>query len=68
MKNNLLGKQQDENRNIAYYHIVCDKHEYTTVTQTTTQNTGGGIRTVIKESSWMQCKKCGKIIGNEQRL
>ena len=37
---------------------VCKKHEYVTVTQTTTQTIMGKTEK-IKETSWLQCKHCG---------
>lgn len=34
----------------------CDKHEFITVTQTTTRNGPNPINT---SNSWLQCKHCG---------
>lgn len=65
MNNNTV--EQSANRTIGFYQVVCEKHEYITVTQTTTQN-AGGVVSEIKKSTWMQCKNCGKMVNNEQRF
>lgn len=70
MNENIGSTEQNTNRNInwnGFNQIVCEKHEFITVTQTTTQN-AGGISTEIKKISWVQCRKCGKNFNNAQRL
>jgi hypothetical protein len=62
-----ISAEQNANRNIGFYRVVCEKHEYITVTQTTTQNVGG-VTSEIKREQWMQCSKCGKLLNNEQRF
>jgi len=52
-------------KGLNYYRIVCDKHEYVQVTQTTTNNSP--TNPVNETKHWMQCKKCGHT-PTEQRL
>jgi hypothetical protein len=40
-----------------YLQVECEKHEFVTVTQTTTSAGGNGVQT----TSWVQCRLCGKF-------
>lgn len=67
MEQQNIQNGQKQNVNLGFYRVVCEKHEYITVTKTITQSAGGVI-SEIEKSTWMQCKNCGKKIGNGQRF
>lgn len=57
---NLQARQSQQQMFIN--RVTCDKHEYITVTQTTS-TTKNGVTEINKSNSWLQCKHCGKTIG-----
>jgi len=60
---NNISNQQEQQKNIGFYQRVCEKHEYITVTQTTSTEKEG--KTIVnKSTSWLQCKHCGQGIYN----
>ena len=65
-RNNLLN-QRVKSIGEMFCQRQCDKHEYIMVTKTTS-TTKEGKTEINKSNSWMQCKKCGRLLDVSAQL
>ena len=59
-----LKKQNEPGSGVSIWYmqqVVCEKHEYICVTQTTSV-TMDGKEEIKSKKNWLQCKKCGKTL------
>jgi hypothetical protein len=49
------------------HQVVCEKHDYVTVTQTTSTMVGG-MEVKNTKKNWIQCRKCGKTLSTDGQL